>query len=62
MSSLRRLLGSIRAELEYFGTTLFVAYDSILDDATLQQEIEKALEAADAGIVARRKRAGSPPF
>jgi hypothetical protein len=51
LSAERRFVGAIREELERFGITLFVAHDSIPDDATWQHEIEKALDAADAGLV-----------
>lgn len=51
LSAERRFVGAIREELERFGVTLFVAHDSIPDDATWQQEIEKALDTADAGLV-----------
>lgn len=51
LSSERSFLGHVRAELEHFGITLFVAHDSIPDDATWQHEIEKALDEADAGMV-----------
>jgi TIR domain len=51
LSSQRGFLGAVRTELEYYGVTLFVAHDSIPDDATWQSEIEKALDAADAGLV-----------
>ena len=51
LSSERRFVGAIREELEHFGITLFVAHDSIPDDATWQHEIEKALDGADAGLV-----------
>jgi TIR domain len=51
LSAHREFLGAVRAELEYFGITLSVAHDSIPDDASWQQEIEKALDAADAGLV-----------
>jgi TIR domain len=51
LSAERRFVGAIREELERFGVTLFVAHDSIPDDATWHHEIEKALDAADAGLV-----------
>lgn len=51
LSSQRAFLGAIRVELEYFGITLFVAHDSIPDDAAWQNEIEKGLDEADAGLV-----------
>ncbi|WP_145013369.1 toll/interleukin-1 receptor domain-containing protein [Mycobacterium marseillense] len=47
----RHFVGDISRELQLFGVTLFVAHDSIPDDATWHAEIEKALDAADAGIV-----------
>lgn len=51
LSSQRQFLGHVRQELESFGITLFVAHDSIPDDAAWQHEIEKALDEADAGLV-----------
>ncbi|OSC38748.1 hypothetical protein B8W66_19300 [Mycobacterium decipiens] len=51
LSAERRFVGAIREELERFGVTLFVAHDSIPDDATWQYEIEKALDTADAALV-----------
>jgi TIR domain len=51
LSAERHFIGVIREELARFGITLFVAHDSIPDDATWHQEIEKGLDAADAGLV-----------
>jgi TIR domain len=51
LSGFRHFVGDISRELEQFGVTLFVAHDSIPDDATWQAEIEKVLNAADAGLV-----------
>jgi hypothetical protein len=41
LSSEKRLVGHIRRELAIFGIELFVAHDSIADDAAWQAEIER---------------------
>jgi hypothetical protein len=46
----RQFVGQVGQELAYFGINLFVAHDSIPDDAAWQSEIERALDAAHAGL------------
>lgn len=50
LTSERHFVGSISQELAQFGITVFVAHDSIPDDAAWQNEIDKALDHADAGL------------
>ncbi|PHV68315.1 toll/interleukin-1 receptor domain-containing protein [Williamsia muralis] len=51
LAAQRRLVGQVGDQLAAFGVTLFVAHDSIADDAAWQHEIEKGLDTADVGIV-----------
>lgn len=51
LSDHRALVGSVREQLLGYGIDLFVAHDTIAHDTLWQEEIEKALDAADAGIV-----------
>ena len=51
LSAHRAFVGEIRQELGLFGIELFVAHDSISDDAAWHVEIERALDRADLGIV-----------
>ena len=47
----RSLVGAVGEELLRYGVTLFVAHDSIADDAAWHLEIEKGLDTAHAGVV-----------
>lgn len=47
----KRLVHEVSQELIKYGITLFVAHDSITVDAQWHDEIEKALDRADAGLV-----------
>jgi len=51
ISKHRVLVNQVATEMARFGVTLFVAHDSIPDDAAWQDEIEKGLNKADAGLV-----------
>lgn len=51
LSKQRVLANQVATEMARFGVTLFVAHDSIPDDAAWQDEIEKGLNRADAGLV-----------
>lgn len=45
------LVGGVREHLLHYGVDLFVAHDTIEHDKLWQEEIEKALDRADAGLV-----------
>lgn len=51
LSDHRALVGAVREQLLGYGIDLFVAHDTIAHDQLWQEEIEKALDNADAGIV-----------
>ncbi len=51
LSKHRALVGEVANRLEAYGIELFVAHDSIEVDAAWQDEIEKGLDRADAGLV-----------
>jgi hypothetical protein len=51
LSDHKVLVGAIRTELLSYGIDLFVAHDTIAHDKLWQDEIEKALDLADAGLV-----------
>jgi TIR domain len=51
LSEHKVLVGAVRTELLKYGIELFVAHDTIEHDTLWQDEIEKALDLADAGLV-----------
>ncbi|WP_238219513.1 toll/interleukin-1 receptor domain-containing protein [Tsukamurella pulmonis] len=51
LTKYRKLVGNVGKELEMFGIELFVAHDSIEDDAEWREEIETGLRKCHAGVV-----------
>jgi hypothetical protein len=51
LSQHRAIVNQVATEMHRFGVNLFVAHDSIPNDAAWQDEIEKGLDRADAGLV-----------
>lgn len=56
------LVGQVRQELLRYGIDLFVAHDTIQHDTLWQEEIEKALDRADAGLVFVHKGLRDSPW
>lgn len=58
----RVLVGQVREELLSYGIDLFVAHDTIAEDTLWQDEIERALDRADAGLVFVHKGLKDSPW
>jgi hypothetical protein len=56
------LVGDVSRALAVYGIQLFVAHDSIDHDKLWQDEIEKALDSADAGLVFVHQRLNDSPW